>query len=488
MSVSRNYSSNPTFETSTATLTAVPGTTGVCAAPTNPAVATAFGTKVAHVQWTTASTAAGGGAYVEYDLATVGLVVGDIISLGIYWLLASIANRLQLSAEFRTNVGTISTTTGTAKQVAAGTAQAATNKLAGSVDPSWKLENLTVPATATKLRVRLLSVAGTGYANWSIASYLRLKALQVNKGATLHDYVDGSLGSLYAWDGTAHASTSAMYVPVVQATAIADDNAPGPRILVTFDDLPPTVTSLTVYRDSDRRTWKTRGAVDVVVAGGFSLVDVEAPFGVVSTYRAQMFLGTADGGYTSTASATCESDVPWIHNPLEPGGAAQIDVDHSSARSLVRPTDGSLEHAENRVLGIVVAGPRRGLKGVQLMLSTDSLEVADALQTMLGGYDENDQKIPVLCIRTPRFDRLPRTFFAAVFSLEEKPVTVHMGGTLIEFSAGDVNEASPPFPGLIIPLLTRDDIDASFASRNAIDAAYLRRLDVDRDYSKAGTA
>jgi len=68
------------------------------------------------------------------------------------------------------------------------------------------------PATATIARVKVISVAGTSYANWSIGSFLELDGLIVVQGENVPSYFDGStaaaLDLTYAWTGTAHASTS----------------------------------------------------------------------------------------------------------------------------------------------------------------------------------------------------------------------------------------------------------------------------------------
>lgn len=274
----------------------------------------------------------------------------------------------------------------------------------------------------------------------------------------------------------------------ISATALPA-GSPAPHIRVDVDSLAVGTTTLTLTRTVGRRDFKVRGAVRVPVSGGFSTLDVEAPFGVASTYRAEQF--GADGlslGFTPTAVATLEVGVAWIHNPLDPHGAVQIDIDDSSGRALTRVSSGEVLYPQNRTLGVLIAGPRRGLSGVELFLSTSSTVTADEFQDMLGGYSESDQTTPILCIRAPQtFTRLPPTFFAAVLELTEKPVTVHMGGQLIEYQASG-EEVSPPYPGLVVPLLTRNDIDAFYATRNALDAAYAKRLDIDRDYSLAGTA
>ncbi|MEP6477853.1 MAG: hypothetical protein ABJB03_00550 [Rhodoglobus sp.] len=452
----------------------MPGTTGV-AAITNPVSVIAFaGTHVIQCTWSTASTAAGGG--LTYDVV---VVAGEVLSFGWNRVRPTISNRLQMSIEWRTNVGTISTVAGPTAQVTSATNSDAT---------TWKQENLTAPALATVARVKLLSVAGTGYANWSIASNLQVDALMVNAGATLQPYVDGSRGYLYEWAGVAHASVSTFYTPVITLTPLGDAH-PCPRMLVVVDDLPVVVASLSLYRTVGGRQFRIRGAVMIDVAGGYSTLDVEVPLGAQATYRAQMF-NSADLelGFTATAAATTDSTQCWIHNPLDPYGAIPISVEVPSAQSLTRRSDGEVFYPQNRVLGVLISGPRRGLAGVDLYFSTDTISDADKFEAMLGGYSDDDQVVPVLCIRIPAtLSRLPGTFFGAVLALEQKPVDVHMGGSLIAWQAS-ADEVSPPFPGIIVPLLTRDDIDAAYATRNAIDAAYATRLAEDRDYSLAGTA
>ncbi|MBX3435919.1 MAG: hypothetical protein KF861_00290 [Planctomycetaceae bacterium] len=270
---------------------------------------------------------------------------------------------------------------------------------------------------------------------------------------------------------------------------VPTDDIPAPRIIVTVDSLDAGVASLTLTRTMRGRTFKVRGAVNVPVSSGFSIPDIEAGFGVPATYRAQLFDASgADLGYTVTASTTLERSASWIHNPLDPFGAAQIDVDDGTGRNLTRTSDGEVLYPQNRTLGVLLAGPRHGLTGVDLFLSTTSKDGADAFQAMLGGYDITDQPTPTLCVRTPpQYSRLPPTFFAAVLSMTEKPITVHMGGELIEFE-GSADEVAPPYPGIIVPLLTRDDVDAFYSTRDLLDAAYARRIDIDRDYSLVGTA
>lgn len=266
------------------------------------------------------------------------------------------------------------------------------------------------------------------------------------------------------------------------------DPAPCPRMQVFVDDLPTAARKLTLTRTAQGRTTRVRGAVNVDVAGAFQTQDVECGFQVDSTYRAEVFDAAGVSlGFTPTASARLDVNESWVHNPLDPQGATAIDVADTSGRALSRPINGERFYPEQRVLAMFVTGRRLGLQGVELYFSTDLPDVATKFEAMLGGYEEDDATVPVLCVRTPPFTDFPRTFYAGILSPTLKPVNVHMGGTLREWEAS-ADEAAPPFPGIVVPLLTRNDIDAAFATRNALDAAYPTRIAIDRDYTKAGTA
>lgn len=172
-----NLVTNPSGETAATGYVAVPGTSGT-AAVTNPrTVDTNYGARVLRTTWSVASTAAGGG--VQYDVA---VTAGQVLSCGLGRVLTSIGNRLQLSIEWRTAGSTISTVSATAVQTTAATVYDLT---------TFKLENQTAPATTTIARIKLLSIAGTGYANWSIASFLETDELMANIGATLGKPFDG---------------------------------------------------------------------------------------------------------------------------------------------------------------------------------------------------------------------------------------------------------------------------------------------------------
>lgn len=221
-----NLATNPSAETATTGFTAVPGTTGVAALTSAaPSTTTAFGTKVLKCAWTTASTVAGGGAYYSQTVTP-----GEVLSLGFGHVKSSIANRLQLVVDWYDGATLLSSTPG---PVAAVTA--------GAINTTFTLANITAPATATIARVKIISVAGTGYANWSIGSYLELDGLIITDGMQLYPWFDGSTPAdseyVYAWTGPADASTSTKTLSPAAVTTLIDPLLPALPASPTVPDV-----------------------------------------------------------------------------------------------------------------------------------------------------------------------------------------------------------------------------------------------------------
>lgn len=289
------------------------------------------------------------------------------------------------------------------------------------------------------------------------------------------------------FDGTAYASASTFYAPDLTVTPALDAN-PCPRVEVLITDISPGVPVVDVYRLAAGREYKMRGGVQAAVSGALTRIDFEIPFGVPVTYRAEMF--DSDGvslGFTETVTVQLDVAETWVHNPLDPQGATTVAFWETAARSLTRPSDGEVVYPLGRSVGVIVAGQRHGLVGAVLDIVVDSVDQADRVQNMLGGYDR--RAVPVICFRIGSNDRvrLPRPLFAGILTLSENDLTYVLGGDQITFGmTGD--EVAPPTPALIVPLLTRADLNAFYPSRAALNAAYLTRLDANRDYAKAGTA
>jgi len=258
---------------------------------------------------------------------------------------------------------------------------------------------------------------------------------------------------------------------------------------VLFSSFAAGTTAVDVYRLAGDREYLVRGAVKAVVAGALSRIDFEIPFGVPVQYRAEMFdSGGLSLGFTDTASVQVDVAETWVHNPLDPQGATTVAFRANAARELQRPTEGSVVYPDGRIVGVVVSGQRRGIQDAVLDVIVDSIVQADALQAMFGTY--GSRTTPVVCFRIGAADRvrLPRPFFAGILTLSEQDQNYAIGtGEKIAFGMTG-SEVSPPTPALVVPLLTRADLNAAFTTRAAFNAYYLTRLAANRDYAKAGTA
>jgi hypothetical protein len=212
-----NVVTNPSAETATTGYVAVPGTTGV-AAVTNPVSATAFGTHVARATWSTASTAAGGGM-VYGSLATLPVTPGSPYCFSVGHIKSSINNRLRVDVGYFEADGTpINTQLGAEFQVTAGLVY------------DVSVEGYIAPDTAAFAKITVQSVAGVGYANWSIASYLELDGIIAHFGDALVPYFDGSTADTvaydYAWDDVVDASSSRRTFHVDSVDPLIDPDLP----------------------------------------------------------------------------------------------------------------------------------------------------------------------------------------------------------------------------------------------------------------------
>lgn len=277
------------------------------------------------------------------------------------------------------------------------------------------------------------------------------------------------------------------YAPTVTFKPASD--LVGPHAEVAFTSLHPSCTSLrAIWRLGDRREWRVRGSIDIPVVNQVARLDYEVPFGIPVTYRAEMLNAAGDSlGFTdSSAPFTANVDEMWIHNPLDPQTAVRADFRSNAARALSRPLVGESRFPEGRRVAVFVGGERQGLRDVVLDLIVDSIESADRIQDLFGNY--TTRRVPVICFRIAASARvrLPRPLFAAVQNPRELDVTYEFGGETIAF-AMEGDEAAPPTPALVIPLLTNADLNAYYATNAAMNANNLTNFDLNRRYDLAGT-
>lgn len=260
-----------------------------------------------------------------------------------------------------------------------------------------------------------------------------------------------------------------------------------PFVEVFIDDLVPEAATVTVYRLAGGREFQMRGAVRAPTAGALTRIDFEIPFNIPVTYRAELF--DADGvslGFTDSATTTLICADTWMHNPLNPAGGVRVFFGEDSDWKVTRPTPGVVSRPLGRRVGVVLSEPRHGVTGLGLIVRTSTDADADAVQAMMG----DNGMPPIVCIRLGSTDqrlRLPQPLFLSALSVTEIDMDHRWGGTELAHGLNG-DEVDPPIPGLFIPLLTRADLNAFFATRAALNAGGLLRLDLNRRYDLAGTA
>jgi len=265
---------------------------------------------------------------------------------------------------------------------------------------------------------------------------------------------------------------------------LTPDLTGNPFVEVFFEDLHEDAATITIHRLSEDRDWLVRGGVEI--ATGVAALDFEVPFKTEASYRAEQFdtLGNSLG-FTDPSSITLDYTGTIIHQPLAPAQLwAPVRILPDSVASLVRPAPGGeMVAVEGGTVARWIGAPRQGLRGVRVAVRTDTIEHAAQLEAALGTYVT--RQVGVLCIRTSTSIRWPRTFFARG-DLALTDHDVRFGGTKTRFDAV-MDETEPPFPGLVVPLLTYDDLDA-YGDYDVQDANWLTYTDRDRAYELAGLA
>jgi hypothetical protein len=353
---------------------------------------------------------------------------------------------------------------------------------------SWTFENVAVPAGAVSMRIEPIVVtnAGAAYVPTAAGRTLDVDAAIVSPSATVPDYFDGATPGAF-WFGAANASRSGLMRPYLAP----ESNAP--RVEIVFDALPANVATVTLTAVSGGRSRDVRGAISKSVAGSLVHTDFEAPPGAAITYRAALFDGSGGPvGFTLEGVVTVPDTAPddgffyaWLHNPLDPAGATRVAVQRDALGSIRRTHPGRVDWAQGRALGLASASRRHGLSSVPLHLVTETREQAERLDAMFGS--DLVDRYPVLCVRLCRglgHVRLPDVWFAGILATEYEPdVSMGTDQTVWRFTADQV---VAPVPALVIPLLRRRDLDAFYASRQAMDADNASRFSLSRRYDLAG--
>lgn len=264
---------------------------------------------------------------------------------------------------------------------------------------------------------------------------------------------------------------------------------PAPFVDVLAESFDDGVAWVTVWRIVGGRKFRVRGLVLVSSAGTVTTRDYEAPFDVPMSYRVEQFDALKNfvaWSETETTVLTGDPLYAWFHNPLDPATSLKVRMLSTAAAAHLRPLNSEVLRVQGRSVGVALFGARSGLTGVPLDCFTETPTDAVKFDALFGGYDDN-QTVPILCIRTPVEMQLPPTLFALVAQPQRVPVDARSGGSRTKWLLqGD--EVAPPPEAIITVLLGYDDFTAFYADYAAFTAAYTDYREAQRDYSIAGSA
>jgi len=470
-----NLATNPSAA-STTNYAAVAGTGGT-AALSNQTTAGYSGSNFNRVTWSAATTSPSGGAsYTQTGLAAATQYSHQV------WVRSSKIQTVNLSAQYKdssaVNVG--------AAVVSANVALAAN---------TWSMLTVTGTSGAAVDRVVLTAAAASAGTNWANTDTLDIDAVLIEVAATSGSYFDGSFVNansvMYAWSGTANASTSTAitYTPAISLVGHSTFD-PCPRVEVTITDVTPTDNVLTIWRTADGKRQAVREARKLTVNGSNYVIDYEIPFGRTVAYDVEVTSGLNSGVGVAQQTITVNVDTWCIQDPLVPSSAIAVNVSKqdSSKPYLTAAAVKSLEYASGvniiPILGssepVALIGQRSIAANVDFSMFTNAVEVTTQLRNLL-------QQTPLLLVRSNgvRNDGIPGLAYYAAAKPVEHPVTVAFGGTLTQWELkGDLVAA--PTMYVLVPIWTYGAVAALWASYQSAQTALAAKSYLDVYKSPSG--
>lgn len=243
-----------------------------------------------------------------------------------------------------------------------------------------------------------------------------------------------------------------MLVPVAPTLT----EKPGFGVEVFFPTLDVDAVEITVWRTADGETEAVAGALHATVSGDFVVTDFGVPFGVISSYVAEIF---DVGGASLTglpATIQVDSSNVVLSNPVDPEQILAVTMTEVSFSRVSRP------RRTEQVFVFGLARPfeqnlgKGAIQGLPFQVETATSVEASALQDIL------DQS-PLLIRTPPNFVTVPRLLYASIKQPEHDPSEWQVGGEAIVWTL-TVDEVQPTSKAIIRPLITWDDWTDAFPS------------------------
>lgn len=298
-----NHATNPSVEVNDTNYATVAGTSGT-AAGVRTLTTSVSGEYSYRATWTVATSAVSGGT----DYLNTSVIEGFPYDFSV-WVTCSKIQRVQMTLRWR-NVSDTSISTVAGTQTV----------LAATTPTKLEITNATPPVGAVTADLEIRAVSGTSGSNWAAGNWLQLDAVMINwshQATTL--YFDGSTPGA-GWQGTAHASTSVMYVPRPVPTL---SNTPAnsynlPPVQATWD----VMTGANAYPTIDNEFGEIPYAL-IPIPPGYVL-HMGATGSATGTARVAVDLFNAPGDPATPALATSLT-------LLSPTGATRLNASFSGA-------------------------------------------------------------------------------------------------------------------------------------------------------------
>jgi hypothetical protein len=471
-----NLATNPTAA-STTNYAAVAGTGGT-AALSNQTSAGDSGSNFNRVTWSVATTSPSGGAsYTQTGLAAATQYSHQV------WVRSSKIQTVNLSAQYKDS-----------SAVNVGAAVVSANVvLTANVWTQLKVEGATSGAAVD--RVVLTAASASAGSNWASADTLDIDAVMPETGPTCGTYIDGSFVNansvMYAWTGTANASTSTAitYIPAIALVAIPTFD-PCPRVEVTITDFTPTDNIVNVWRTADGKRQAVRGARKLTVNGSNFVIDYEAPLGQTVAYDIEVTSGLNNGVGVTQQTATIAAVSGCIQDPLVPSSAIPLygDIGPNGEPALRGQALQEFEYAANvtmvEILGspdpVALIGQRLSAGNVDFSMVTAAAQQTTTLRNLL-------MQAGVLLVRpiAPWDTELPGLCYIAAKSAIEQPFNTKWGGEVTNWSIKSPLVAAPTM-NVLVPIWTYGTVDDLWASYQSAQTALAGKSYLDVYKSPSG--
>jgi hypothetical protein len=453
-----NRATNPSAASTTG-YAAVAGTGGT-AALSNQSSGGAFGGSYNRVTWSAATTAVSGGA----SYTCTGLSASTQYALSVY-VRSSKTQTVNVTVNFQTSVpATVNTVTSSSVALTANT---------------WTQVGVVGTSGASVTQALITAAATTGGSNWANGDTLDIDAVLVETAAAVGTYFDGSFtnaaGNVYAWTGTANASTSTdtVYQPFITLTP---GTTPSPNVSVTYQDFDPGTNQINVWHTVDGKRRPVRGARRRNVVGSDFVVDYEAALGRTVSYDIEVLSGVCAGVVITTATITLSSASGWLSDPLQPGTAIPVysDVGPNGEPGLDWDALAQFEY-KSAVTELIVAGTdepvalvgkRQSAANVAFHVTTLATAQTNALRVLL-------KQASVVLFRPLAgwASALPGLCYMTAASILEIPANEKLGGQEVAWQAKS-DFIAPPAANIVAPTTTYGTVSANYATYSAFNAAH----------------